>query len=267
MSIPAYLVLGSPTCGRRGIACDVVEKALGDEDFCCVFVAADENPSDFDKRIASAPNAGIVKYSGQVDAAAKIAALDESKITSVIFVAASSENLADSVENFKHIVDEGKIRLARIWSVLDCGMLKLFPNETYPYADALSHFADCLLLSRRSCLSNREVNDIRLRYEKMCRPHTIELVDKNFQVSNPIELMIEEARRITMLFDDFDPIDDLDLDGENLPEEPFSLERKTDPYMAKLPNGQRQKPIPDVSEYAAAAREAERKDAQSAKNK
>ena len=86
----------------------------------------------------------------------------------------------------------------------------------------------------------------------------IEFVDKNFQVANPIELMIEEARRITMIFDDFDPIDDLDLDGENLPEEPFSLERKPDPYLARLPNGQRQKPIPDVSQYAAAAREAEK---------
>ena len=267
MSIPAYLILGSPACGRRGIACDIVEKALGDDDFCCVFVADDENPSDFDKRIAGAPNAGIVKYSGFADATAKIAALDESKITSIIFVAASSENVADSVENFKAIVGDGKIRLARIWSVLDCHMLKMFPDETFTYADALSHFADCLLLSRRSGVSNREVNDIKLRYEKMCRPHIIELVDKNFQVSNPIELMIEEARRITMVFDDFDPIDDLDLDGENLPEEPFSLERKPDPYLARLPNGLRQKPIPNVCEYAAAAREAEKKDAESGKNK
>ena len=45
MSIPAYLILGSPACGRRGIACDIVEKALGDDDFCCVFVADDENPT------------------------------------------------------------------------------------------------------------------------------------------------------------------------------------------------------------------------------
>ena len=119
MSIPAYLILGSPACGRRGIACDIVEKALGDDDFCCVFVADDENPSDFDKRIAGAPNAGIVKYSGFADATAKIAALDESKITSIIFVAASSENVADSVENFKAIVGDGKIRPAVYFQLSD----------------------------------------------------------------------------------------------------------------------------------------------------
>ena len=60
-----------------------------------------------------------------------------------------------------------------------------------------------------------------------------------------------------MIFDDFDPIDELDLDEENLPEEPFSLERKPDPYMLRLNNGMRAKPLPDVSEYAAKARELE----------
>ena len=49
----------------------------------------------------------------------------------------------------------------------------------------------------------------------------------------------------------------LDLDEENLPEEPFSLERKPDPYMLRLNNGMRAKPLPDVSEYAAKARELE----------
>ena len=53
-----------------------------------------------------------------------------------------------------------------------------------------------------------------------------------------------------MLFDDYDLIDDLEFDEENLPEEPFSLERKPDPYLEKLQNGNRKNPIPDVSEYA-----------------
>ncbi|MFR6033641.1 MAG: hypothetical protein ACLUKN_10980 [Bacilli bacterium] len=78
MSIPAYLILGSPACGRRGIACDIVEKALGDDDFCCVFVADDENPSDFDKRIAGAQMQESLVF-WFADATAKIAALDESK--------------------------------------------------------------------------------------------------------------------------------------------------------------------------------------------
>ena len=57
-----------------------------------------------------------------------------------------------------------------------------------------------------------------------------------------------------MLFEDFDPVDDLDIDEDNLPEEPFSLERKPDPYLEKLQNGLRKKPIPDLSKIAYAFR-------------
>ena len=32
MSIPAYLILGSPACGRRGIACDIVGQGVARED-------------------------------------------------------------------------------------------------------------------------------------------------------------------------------------------------------------------------------------------
>ena len=131
----------------------------------------------------------------------------------------------------------------------------------------LALFADCVLLSRRSGVSNKSVEELKLRWEKIRHPHLVEYVDKNFKTENPIELMIDEARRISMIFDVFDAVDELDIDAENLPEEPFSLERKPDPYLARLPNGLRQKPIPNVCEYAAAAREAEKKDAESGKNK
>lgn len=258
MSIPAYFILGTSGSGRRGVAYDVIENALGDDDFCCVFVSEREAASDFDAKIDAAKCGGIVRYSDFSDAAEKVAMLDE-KITSVIFIADSSQNIADSVEDFKAIVGGGKIRLARIWSVIDCAMLVKFPNECRVYADAISHFADCLLLSRRSGLENRDVNDIKLRYEKMCRPHLIEYVNKNYRVNNPIELMIEEARRITMVFDEFDAVDEIELDEENLPEEPFSLERKPDPYLARLISGMRENPIPDVSKYAAQVRAAEEK--------
>ena len=53
-----------------------------------------------------------------------------------------------------------------------------------------------------------------------------------------------------MLFDEYDLEDELDLDEENLPEEPFSLERKPDPYLEKLQSGVRKNTIPNVSEFA-----------------
>ena len=78
MSIPAYLILGTPTSGRCGICADVIYKALGG-----VFISENEARTDFDKKIASAPNAGFVRYSDAADARAKIDALDESRFTPV----------------------------------------------------------------------------------------------------------------------------------------------------------------------------------------
>ena len=259
MCIPAYLILGSQSSGRCGVCAYVIFKALGDDDFCGVFISKNETPTEFDKKIASAPIAGFVNYKDAEDAREKIAALDESRFTHVFYIADSTKNLADEIEEFKKTVDCGKIRLARIWSVLDCATVVRHPNECMPYADALAHFADCMLLSRRNGVPNKEVDNIKARYEKLCYPMLTELVNKKFEVSRPIDLLIEEARRITVMFDDIDPIDELEIDENNIPEEPFNLERKTDPYMQKAANGMRIKPIPNIAEYALETREFEKK--------
>jgi len=250
MSIPLYLVLGSQSSGRRGVCLDVINRALNETDFCTVFVSENEKPSESDRQIASSSQGGFVRYKSAEDAFEKLQALDENKISHIFYLTDSTKNLADEIESVKNFFDSPNLRLAAIWGVIDCNMLSQFPEETQPYADALSHFADSLLLSRRENLNGRTVADIIARYEKQCKPHNYFYVNPKLKVDKPIELMIEEARRISMLFDDFDPIDELDIDEDDLPEEPFSLERKPDPYMERLPNGARMRPIPDVSEYA-----------------
>lgn len=257
MSIPAYFILGTPTSGRRGIVWNSIDAGSLDGDFSIVFVSENESPSDFDATIAKADNAGIVKYSDAFDAAEKLAALDPEKITRVFFIADSTKNPADEVESFKSLVDGGAIRLARIWSVVDCSMYEKFPKQTAKYLDMLAHFADCVVLSRRSGASNRSVEDLRAHWEKMRHPHLVEYADKKFATKSPMEMLVEEARRISMLFDEFDPVDELELDDENLPEEPFSLERKPDPYLVKLQNSMRANPIENPAQYALKAREME----------
>ena len=250
MSIPAYFIIGSQTSGRRGICASIIAKALNDDDFCTVFVSNNEKQSEFDNKIVNAQNAGIVNYSDADDAREKIASLDEDRITHVFYIADSTKNLADEIEEFKKTIDYGNIRLARIWGVLDCATILKNQRECMPYADALAHFSDCLLLSRRSFISNKDVDELKLRYEKLRYPMMVEFINKKFDSSRPIELLIEEARRISMLFDDIDPIDELDFDDDDIPDEPFDLTRKPDPYMERLANGQRIKTIPDISEFA-----------------
>ena len=76
MQIPAYLVIGTPTSGRRGVVWDAVERGSMEGEFSAVFVSSGETPSDFDAAIAGADNAGIIKYSDAADAAEKLGALD-----------------------------------------------------------------------------------------------------------------------------------------------------------------------------------------------
>lgn len=91
MQIPAYLVIGTPTSGRRGVVWDAVERGSMEGEFSAVFVSSGETPSDFDAAIAGADNAGIIKYSDAADAAEKLGALDPRKISRVFYLADSSK--------------------------------------------------------------------------------------------------------------------------------------------------------------------------------
>ncbi len=212
-----------------------------------VFVSSSEACCHDGAVLESLENVEVVKYGDAEDVLSNLSAPD---CDVVIYIANSSQNIADEVEAFKTIVDAGVVRLARVWSIVDCKMNEMFAKQCAGYIDALSHFADCLLLSQRSGVSNASVNELVARFKKQCKPHLLVYMDKRNAVTNPIELAIEETRRISMLFDEYDPADELDLDEENLPEEPFSLERKPDPYLEKLQNGHRKNPVADVSEYA-----------------
>ena len=247
MSIPAYLVLGTSLSGRRGICADVCKNAFP-ECKVSVFISGNEQPCADDAQLASLENVSVVKYSNNVSE--KITELANSQTDVVIFVADAFENLADEIERFKQVSELGVIHLARIWAVVDCKMLEMFPKKVEGYVNALSHFADCMLFSQRSGVPNSVVSEITTRLQKECKPHLLVLVDKRNTVKNPIELTIEETRRISMLFDEYDLEDELDLDEDNLPEEPFSLERKPDPYLEKLQSGVRKNPIPNVCEFA-----------------
>ncbi len=248
MSIQAYLILSSAQSGRRGLCIDVCKNAFENTNVK-VFLADNEAPCNDDQILNNLPNVEVVKYSSSNDAFEKLVSLDQSSTDVIVYVANSAQNLADEIENFKSVVDTGKIKLVRVWSIIDCKLIEMFAKKVDVFVEALSHFADCVLLSQRSGVANAVVNELTSRFNKQCKPHIIVYMNKNNSVANVFELTIDEARRISMIFDEYDPIDDLDLDENNLPEEPFSLERKPDPYLEKYQNGQRKNPIPNISEF------------------
>lgn len=253
MATPTYLILGSVFSGRRALCADVCKNAFG-ECRTAVFVASGEPQTAADSALEALENVRVFRYESGSDALEKLSQpVAGGGFDAVLFVADSRENIADAVENFKKIVDSGAVRLARIWSVFDCKMRDMFAKNVDGYIDALSHFADCVLLSNRGGVPNSTVKEITSKFKKDCRPHIVEFLDARGRVRNPLELTVEQTRRISMLFDEYDPVDELDLDEDNLPDEPFSLERKPDPYLERLQNGLRKNPVRDVSEFAVAA--------------
>jgi hypothetical protein len=74
---------------------------------------------------------------------------------------------------------------------------------------------------------------------------------KDGGVENAPLLLFPETRRASHAFDHFDPFDvDLDED-EDLPDGPFALEQKVDPYFERLPSGHRKQPVPDLTKVLA----------------
>ena len=244
----AYLILGTRNCGRRASLCDLISRGLGGEARAGVLISANEDSSEFDAPLAEL--AEVKKYASCAEAA-ELAREFEGGADAVFYVADASKNLADEIEAFKEICDAGVFRLVRIFGFFDCSLYAAAFDECAPFYDAMSHFCDVVILSNRAGVSGKAVNEIKKRYVQKCQPHTFAPAAKNGALENPCMLLIDEPRRLTMAFDDFDPLDELELDEDTLPDEPFTIERKPEPYFERLENGARRNPIPNGDELIA----------------
>ena len=234
------MILGTRNCGRRAALCDLISRGLGGEARAGVLLSENEDASEFDAPLASL--ACVKKYSG-FESAMSLSRELSAEADTVFYVADASKNLADEIENFKAICDAGVFRLVRILGFFDCELFASAFEACAPFYDAMSHFCDAVILSNRGGVSGKAVNEIKKRYIQKCQPHIFQLEKKNGELENPCMVLIDETRRISMAFDDFDPVDELELDEDTLPEEPFSIERKPDPYFERLENGARRNPI------------------------
>ena len=234
------MILGTRNCGRRAALCDLVSRGLGGEARAGVLLSENESASEFDSALAEL--ADVKKYSS-FESAMSFSRELEGGVDTVFYVADASKNLADEIENFKAICDAGVFRLVRILGFFDCELFSSAFDECAPFYDAMSHFCDAVILSNRGGVSGKAVSDIKKRYIQKCQPHIFQLEKKNGELENHCMLLIDEPRRISMVFDDFDPVDELELDEDTLPDEPFSIERKPDHYLERLENGARRSPI------------------------
>ncbi len=247
---PTYLLLGSAASGRRAVLFNALKDAVG-ENANAVFVSGNERPSGFDAKLDSLRDTRLFRYGDVKNFSKETETEGGLGISRAFVVADSSIPPPDAVEGFKEAVDSGKAVLARIWGIFDCAAAAMFPRECADYAEMLSHFCDCVVFTHRNADSNGIFQKFSQRWRGECKPLLCVPADKNFNVPNSEELLVDEARRICMVFDGADSISD----GDGFDDEPFSLEGEPDPYLERIPSGARAKPVGNISKYSLAARE------------
>ncbi len=242
-----YLVLGLPGSGRDEVVFNLVEGGLGDGQPVTVYHAAGEAT---DGGLGTRPNITRVPFTFDKDhftTAPEAEPAEEPE--AAFFLTDGRASVIDQIEAFPAWLQARGWELARILLVVDCALAAAHPVVTEWHA-ACVHFADCVLLNRRNAASHEWARDFQKKFAEARYPCVFVLV-KQGRVPNPLVVLFPEARRMTLVFDDIDPVDELELDEENLPEEPFTLENKVDPYFERLLSGHRVKPVPDVTAYLA----------------
>ena len=212
-----YLVLGAPDSGRQAIVQDLIEGGLTEEE-SALSLTNGESPD----------GEGLTKWRWENGSFHIPENTDNTQTTHQFLLFSPYLNLADQIEASLQLFEEDEqLTLARILFVVHCGLLEETSPQLQEWHDACAHFADVALLNRRERVNNKKIKAFKERYESMRLPFLVESVRKN-RIANPAKILDPTSRRISHAFD---PEVDLDTD---LP----------DPDLARLPTGERTKPIP-----------------------
>lgn len=226
----AYLILSAPESGQLAIALDLIEGSKPYIDKAVVYypssIASELEHIDKKKR----ERAKLTPYD-EWDSI-PTAQADET----LIVIAQERQAPPTQIEQFKACLERAPLEIGRVITIINCQLASQKPGLA-EWFDCCIHFSDCVLLSKRDGVSQKWIKAFIEKYHKLCYPVQFEYVKKDYRVENPAQVLAPEARRISLIFDNVDPIDELNIDPENLPEEPFEISTPIDPYLERLENG------------------------------
>lgn len=238
-----YIFLGTPDCGRRAILADLIRDGLTGE--TTVYIAEPERNADAEKPLAGLPATTLRSWKFDAENTIDLGELHDAG-DNAVFLTDGEDDPVDQIEAVAVLAKRLDWHVTRVVTIVDCRFASAVSASADWFA-ACIHFSDVALLTNRGDVSNAWTKEFIDGYKKECFPCLFELVKKN-RVDNPARVLDPTPRRMTMLFDEQDPIYDIEFDEENLPEEPFDLVAPTDPYLETTESGDRKIVIPRTGE-------------------
>ena len=179
------------------------------------------------------------------DGAARLPAPGEER--AAVLVTDGRRSQVDQVEALVAAAPAAGWRIARIITTIDLPLLHRH-DELGDWYQACLHFADAAVLVGRASVPNAWLSQFleRIRTESM--PCLVVQLPKTGGLPNPAELIEGEPRRMSLVLDDLEPVDEMEFDEDNLPDEPFDLVRKPDPYFERDLHGRRVIILPDIGQ-------------------
>lgn len=237
-----YLILGAEGSGRREVTRDLIEGGFDDDERVAIGWTPAEPASLEDEQLTARSGNRIFQYEDLRQAESPADA------ETVFLIADGRGNPLDAIEAFGDWLQSTGHVLARIITVVHCRLLYEQPKLGI-WHRACIHFSDAVLLNRREDIPNKWFTEFRQPYEQEAYPCLFELVKKG-RVKNPPLILEPQSRRLSLAFDtDIDPVDLIEFDEDDLPDEPIDLTRPTDPWLKRLSSGHWERSLPDISEY------------------
>lgn len=240
----AYIFLGTPGCGRRAVIADLIRDGLSGE--TTIYIAEAERDDGAEAALKDVPALALRSWRFSDDGNAIDLGEPHDAGDNAVFLTDGSDDPVDQLEAFAALAKRLGWHVARVATIVDCAFASAVPASAEWFA-ACIHFSDTVLLTNRENVSNKWINEFKAPYVKDCFPCTFEFVKKN-RVENPARVLADNPRRMTMIFDEQDPIDDMDFDEDHLPEEPFDLVSAPDPYFETTDSGARKIVVPFIGD-------------------
>ncbi len=247
MPAPIYIVLGLPDSGRRDLILDLVDNGLPKGAPVTLVHAKDACTDLAEDRLLQGHATTVKTFTFKDGKFDNIPLPQEGDESTWFWLPDGRESLIDQMEVLRDIFKAKGLAPARVFLTVHCA-IAAESKLAAEWHDAAVHFSDYVFVNRCEGASAEWVKDFEKKYKEACFPCKFERLRRG-SVKNPAIVLYPEARRMSLIFDDLDPIDTLEIDEDNLPDEPFDLTVKEDPYFERITGGRRAKPVPHPSEF------------------